>query len=84
MVTFEKLNLPAVLPRPPRGFVKTLDANWDDLKAEQHRLDEVALAAQRVADEFGIAMAKVRSRMEPFPGMTVESVLAMLNRKASA
>jgi len=85
-MTFEMLNLPSVLPMPGRGFKKTIDANWDDLKAAQHRLDETAMAAQRIADEFGIAIARLRGRMEDSPGRTVGTVIDMVNRnrKASA
>jgi len=83
-VTFDMLNLPAVLPMPGRGFKKTIDANWDDLKTAQHRLDEDALAAQREADEFGIAIARLRTRMANAPGRTVGTVIDMVNRERRA
>jgi hypothetical protein len=84
MVTFDKLNIPTVLPGP-RGYKRTIEANWDDLKAAQHDFDEAALRAKREADTFGISIARLKPYMERYPELTVAGALAMLNnRKRSA
>jgi hypothetical protein len=85
MLTFHKLNLPAVLPEPGRrSYRRTLFARWDDLKAAQHVYDETAMRAQREADEYGIAIARLRTRMERDPAMTVEGFIAAVNARVSA
>jgi hypothetical protein len=81
MVTFDKLNIPTVLPGP-RGYKRTIEANWDDLKAAQHDFDEAALRAKREADQFGIAIARLKPHMEPWPGLTVAGALAALNGRS--
>jgi hypothetical protein len=80
MVTFDKLNIPTVLPTPgSRGYKRTIEANWDDLKAAQHDFDEAALRAKREADQFGIAIARLKPYLEPYPELTVAGALAMIN-----
>jgi len=82
-MTFEELNLPAVIyaPQLSDGWVKTKGAHWPELEEALRRRD---LAVAAMIDEnhrFAETCEMLRPIMGPNPSMTVAEALKFLNEE---